>query len=62
VVELVRGVVGLGHQVRPGVVAEHEAHALVVPAVELGREREVGVAPQQYVAKGSTLCTIDVPT
>jgi hypothetical protein len=53
VVGLVGGAVGLLHQVGPGVVAGHEAHAVFVPAVELGRQGGTGVAAQQYVGKAA---------
>src|SRR6266511_1704504 len=49
VVGRVGGVGGLGDEVGAGVVAEHEANPVGVPAVELGGEGEVGVAPQQDV-------------
>ena len=37
----------LGYHVGPSVIAKHEAHTICVIAIELGREGEVGVPPEQ---------------
>jgi len=39
------------HQIGLGVDAEHEADAVLVPTVQLGRLREIGVATEQDVAE-----------
>ena len=47
------------HQVWLRVVAEHELDSVVVPAIEVFRQREVGVASQQDLAKAGGTTMID---
>jgi hypothetical protein len=39
------------HEALIGIVTEDEAHTVVVPAVQMGRHREVGVASEQHVVE-----------
>ena len=59
VVEIVPVALGGLDEVGLGVVAEDEADAVGVPAVELGREREVGIAPEQDVAEPGLPAQLD---
>ena len=61
VVDLLVAALGFLDQVGLGVVAEDEPHPVVVPAVELGGEREVGVAPQADLVKPGLAAQGDRP-
>jgi len=50
-INIIRNARSLGHHVGLGVVAEHEANPVSVPTVELGGERQVGVAPKPHRAE-----------
>jgi len=58
-VEILRLALGGLDEVGLGVVAEHEAHPVGVPAVKLGREREVGVASEQDVGEPGLPAQLD---
>ena len=52
-------VVGALDERRIGVVPEHEADARLVPAIEVGTHRKVGIAPKQDVGEAGTPAKLD---